>query len=55
MSTCEERIVQLTKKLVSAMIDKDAREWPPGCTYFAYQPIHPTLAMQECSTREEKE
>jgi hypothetical protein len=46
---------KLSSKLAEAMIDKDSRGWPPTCSYFAYQPVHPTVRMQESAEAANKE
>ena len=46
---------KITAKVVTAMIDQDERSWPPSCSYFAYQPVHPTVRMQESAEVANKE
>ena len=36
---------QIIKKMVSALADKEAREWPPLCLGFLYQPKRPVTRL----------
>lgn len=41
MKTIKEITKNVTKELVTKMVDKDERGWPPICTSFVYQPKRP--------------
>lgn len=47
-SSKKKTIIQKTAK---AMIKKDYSGWPPGCTFFAYQPMRPeTRSVKKSET-----
>lgn len=41
MSKLQEIIQNAARDYISKMVDNDAREWPPTCMVFAYQPMRP--------------
>lgn len=41
MKIFKETAKHITKVFVANMIERDAREWPPTCLMFAYQPERP--------------
>lgn len=54
MKKTKNAFEKITQKVASAMIDKETREWPPTCSFFAYQPVHPTVSMNK-KTEADKE
>ena len=41
----------IIRSAAKAMIKKDFSEWPPGCTFFAYQPMRPeTRSVKKSET-----
>lgn len=55
MKNTVEKIKKVTAKMATAMVDGDAREWPPVCVLFAYQPLHPNAAAKEAPNHSEGE
>lgn len=55
MKTNKNIFEKITAKIANTMIDQDAREWPPTCSFFAYQPVHPTVRMQETAEEAKNE
>lgn len=47
MSNGKNILKNLTAKLALTMIKHDATEWPPVCSILAYQPVHPSVLMQD--------
>lgn len=47
MNNGKKLLKNLTAKLASTMINHDAMEWPPVCSILAYQPVHPSVLMQD--------
>lgn len=41
MKKNKEKSEKIVKKVISAMVDKETREWPPTCLAFIYQPVRP--------------
>lgn len=41
MKNRPEKRKHIIKKVVNAMVNHDAREWPPTCIGFFYQPSRP--------------
>lgn len=41
MRKFKETTKQFVKTFVANMVERDAREWPPTCLLFAYQPERP--------------
>ena len=58
----ENRVASVVKKMVTSMIDGDAREWPPTCSILIYQPSRPNrtavmeaaIGSEKCHNNEEK-
>lgn len=55
MRTNAEKTLEVAKKMVNAMIDHDTYEWPPACSFFAYQPKRPENAKIQRQHTEKKE
>ena len=47
MEKINEKIRFLSAKVASAMIEHDSDEWPPVCSLFAYQPVHPLATKKD--------
>ena len=47
MEKQKEQVNLLLKSAVKAMIKHDSDEWPPGCSLFNYQPVHPRAKVTE--------
>lgn len=41
MKRNQNKVNGILNALATAMIEKDANEWPPGCGLFMYQPHRP--------------
>lgn len=47
MIKLQEIIQNTARDYISKMVDNDAREWPPTCMVFAYQPMRP-IQQADC-------
>ena len=54
MEKLQKKIKGMVAGAVNVMIDKDAREWPPQCGFFAYQPKRP-MRSNKIENHKEKE
>ncbi len=52
MTLTQKAINNLSKKLVTKMVDKEPREWPPTCILLSYQPVRPLAKVEAPSTHE---
>lgn len=52
MEKLQKTIKGMVGKVLNEMSDKDAREWPPQCGFFAYQPKRPMRCHNEESDKE---
>lgn len=41
MNKFQNKLAEVTRKIVSGMAEDESREWPPTCLILAYQPIRP--------------
>lgn len=54
MNKFQEKIKNAANAMANNMVAKEAREWPPACLFFAYQPMRPNtqndLSQEETET-----
>ena len=47
MNTNDSKWSRLMKAVVAAVADSGDDEWPPKCSTFLYQPVHPNAIKHE--------
>lgn len=55
MNRSKDTVKKMSTVLASKMMKRDAKEWPPGCMMFAYQPVHPAAKHAQEKKQEMKE
>lgn len=51
MNKIQEKVKSAAKTMISKMVSGDTREWPPTCSFFAYQPVRPELTPEVATER----
>ncbi len=47
MNGLHEKMKVASMELITKMISKDSREWPPTCPLFSYQPDRPMEKVEQ--------
>ena len=59
MSIYVNKFKPLISKSIKTMIQKQINEWPPSCSFLAYEPVKPSVLLhgyekdEECEVKKE--